>query len=591
MIYIAPLSSWNTAFDTSAHAVEAFLAFGYSITETVGEYPRVEVTVRSVTAASIASRLNHYYVISEQSVDDPAPVELARGVVRLLPTELAEDKMTVVLDCVPPSVDDVKDAYADAHLRTDDEWYDPLTLPEGAEDDADQALLGKSADWYWDRKTLALSTTPLTPSNPIDMSDHVLAGTLSVRVGELPYDRYVMQATVSWTQIAKGTQELPVGSQVLGIPTYTWQDFQQTFPKAGAMVGDNTGWSVAEAYCTDGGVYQTHEFSVSTPDVPPGSTVVAQARLLNCMIRLAYDYEQPREETATLYLDPDGQKIVADGKHTVSEVIKLRTPTIDTSTPEWTSIDDETFEPKHYDVDDEVQYNGKTFRCIEAHDADYDLGFQREFWTVISTKAPLNKSAYSYFDSARGRRTLAHMYLRGLETILRAYRCYEVSFECSWKAARDLTVDKSVALGSMRGLPAGGVVGKVTGVELTADGPSRKAKITMGVFAGRGVAGKPSTGSDVDADGAKFDMSGRPYSAPVNVENLPFVAMELTSINEAGEQYAAMWAADDPKATLESAPTQATITVPVLQEQDLLRRGLSANLVVPVPKGGVFANE
>jgi hypothetical protein len=110
-------------------------------------------------------------------------------------------------------------------------------------------------------------------------------------------------------------------------------------------------------------------------------------------------------------------------------------------------------------------------------------------WEIVPGLSPLGDLRRpAYFSTDRGRRSVEHSIERARKYLLQKARCIEVSFDCAWSVARDLTVDDSVRLEWTK-LPGGEAIGKVISLSLRADGDgNRIATVKIGVCVGTGGA-------------------------------------------------------------------------------------------------------
>lgn len=288
-------------------------------------------------------------------------------------------------------------------------------------------------------------------------------------------------------RVAKGVQTMPAVYQP--IDTYSWQDLMQTLPTAGTPVGDSTGWSVAESYIQYSSMHNLlDEFDVSKEKFVLNDTDVTAVKVLlqpatvAPLIRLAYDFEQQREDRLIVSMPVAQQEILGDDKTERVDVIHLAPLNIDPATPLWVFEDPNTLEPKQYKIDDEVIYKGKKYSCLSDHIAQPEFDFSR--WQLIERKAAINPINAGYFQSARGVRSMRYAIRMLHRRVLQRARCLEVSFQCEWSLARTMSCRDACNVENRK---IGEVRGKISSIKLVADGSKRYAEVTLLTCLGDGT--------------------------------------------------------------------------------------------------------
>lgn len=603
MLYFAWISDPMTTFDPLTHAREDLQVFRLRIHEQAGLVPVVECDIRNPGIAGLLTRTERYALISEQSADDIEPVLLARGRLVGVPTELASDPVTIELQCVPENEDDVLRAAADA-IRVGEvefdpdspdenaESYDPLYVGQDGDEDPSTALDGRLEEWRWDRRTLALSRSSMITGPLIDIGSNALDGSVSAKLLDPPKSKMRLRVVASWTQEAKGVQTLPIDGGNIEVDTYTYDDLISRFPQPGTPIGADTGWMLAEAEIKDLGGTVSFEFDQQTPSkYPPGALLVMKSHTLQVNLRASYDYRQQREEILDIVMPSGCQDVLGDDKTEFVEVINLNNLSVDIYTDEWTYEDPDTLEIKQYAIGDTVTAYGRTWICVHAHAATE--AFQPyldevQLWDRTTSQAAMRDlRSPRLFDTNRGRRAVRHAIRRLRRKLVQRARALEVSFECAWGLAREMTTDHRVRI-EYRQLPGGEATGKVREIELTADDRGRRiARVVIGVLLGTGAVQSPTVGSE-STDGVVYTMSGKEPRIPVDAYSLADKAPSVFElINNAASQTTAMLVAADLEATLASMPTVATIGFEPLREEDLLPRRLSVVCQPPMIPAGI----
>lgn len=599
MLYLSWLKTFNETFDSAKHArEEEFCIRGNIYEQEEGDIIlsgfEVEIPNPGLGVLGLG-RTERYAVLSEKRVDDLTAVELARGRVTAVPTELGQQTLTLTFQCVPPNEDKVLKAAADALRAGVEENYDPdapeserefaesydaLYHSRDASDDPMSALAGRLEFWRWNRKTLAIERVNIHVPSANSVTHHIdetgFEDTLSVSLKNPPRAKTRLRVQTSWTQQAKGVQTYPAIYE--HIETYTWQNLIENIPQAGTAVGEATGWHIAESnihFFEKFGIIDEYRADKEAMDLDDEDVstvqVLLQAAKVGIHVRLGYDYEQQREEYLDITMPVSQQEILGDDKVETADVINLAPLNIDPSTKLWAVEDPTTLEPMQYSVGDFVIFNSHRWRCTRAHEST--SAFPYEYFTEVTSAAPLNYTAPSFFNRPRGIRSMRYG-IRMLQrrVVLRA-RCLELSFQCDWKLARDISCRDFVRIQNRK---IGEVVGKVSAVKLVADNEKRYAEITILSCLGDGQ-NPPNTGPDEQKTGdVVYKLSGNNVSQPVNASALKSQSHVLSIGNDLNDQKGLLRNAPDPVTVVQNNPTVVELIVRPIREENTLSRRLTA---------------
>jgi hypothetical protein len=311
--------------------------------------------------------------------------------------------------------------------------------------------------------------------------------------------------------------------------------------------------------------------------------VLLQPYSISWHLRLAYDYQQQREEVLDISLPASVQDMLGDDREETVEVIQLGALNEDLITPLWGQEDPDTLEMPTYHVGSIVQANGETWKCVAtppAGDAENGV-FRTGGWTQVGAtwsytkwwerepkKAALTTTrAARFFDldgSSRGERAIKHGIRRLMRKALRDAMCVEISYEVEFALAVGMRVGHFATITHSR-LPTGAARGWISSVRLVMDGADRKGIVTMLCSIGEGA------GSSNDVPG--YELSGANPHVPVNVAALPGRAPRQVIVdNVADVQSVAGHSSTDPVAAISALPTSIYLEVAPLVEEDLLRR-------------------
>lgn len=126
--------------------------------------------------------------------------------------------------------------------------YDPLFLSVAERHDVDKVLDGYSKLYHVDPVTLAITTSDvLIGEDGIKefFEEDVVYDSLRTTLQQSPLTRVVVDATVNWTQFAKGHIDLGTKS----VRTYVGEQLMSSWPKPYTAIG--TGWSTRFSYAID----------------------------------------------------------------------------------------------------------------------------------------------------------------------------------------------------------------------------------------------------------------------------------------------------------------------------------------------------
>ncbi len=612
MYYLSFLNSHDQAFDPVAHKENAFFGLHCDFEEReVGEVivPFFTPTIQNPGIAWLASQPSRYAVLSEQAEYDVTPVQLARGRLSALPTELAGDDCQLEFTCVPPDEDAVLraaanvlrigevayDPDADPEDREAPEAYDPLFYSPEADDDPGNALAGTMDVWRWNRLTLVPERVHLINGRVQHVIAGLTAGTyrserLSIKNPPKAVSR--LRLISSWTQSASGDQP----TEFLGtreIDSYNYKDFIENLPQAGTAIGSSTGWTIADAKVKSVETLMAQTFSGGAFASLFGATnhkIKMQPKRVTVGMRAHYEYSQEREEIIDLYMSAGVQSVLDDDKIETVDQITLSSLTLDVTTKEWLYEDPDTLEVLHYLVGDRRQANGRVWLCTFEHDAtetftanhfDETGEVAQNLWVKTAKRAAIDTATSRFADKNRGIRAVRHGLRRLHRIVQRRARAAEVTFEVPWKVGRFITCADECRVENRR-WPGGELVGKVIGVQLKMEGSSRTAIITLGVSVGTGTAPVEPTEDQQETAGIVYDVTAPAVNNPVNAETLDSQGPRILVVeNEADEQErfarAAAESDGDPVAAIAANPTRLRIFYEPLRQEDLITRRISVH--------------
>jgi len=622
MFYIAFLNAYNDPFNPVAHKSNAAffsedVTFGESENGDAAIVPYFKLTVHNPGAAWLASQPSRYAVLSEMYGDATQPVELMRGRMDLLPSELAGDECDINFRCLPPSEDDVlQDAADDLRVGEDSaydpddtpearekyEAYDPLFYGENASDDPGTALMGSLDVWRWNRVTLIPERVNLITG----AVQHLIAGRTAgfhgsdkIRISNPPKAISRLRLTAQWTQATAGQQTSEFLS-AQDVTSYSWQSLLDNFPKPGDAIGNANGWTIAQARieAITNMFPITYGHPVSSVSDATAFQVTLQPKRITMGLRAGFSYSQPREEYLDLYMHAGVQQILDEDKTETVDQLTLGNLTIDVTTKQWIYEDPQTLEVTHYNVGDEVQAAGRAWVCLIEHDAqpqfsmnlfNNDGSVAEQLWQQITKNIAVDGRAPNYWDTRRGIRSVRHG-LRRLERVVqRRARAAEISFDVDWLTGRFITCADECLIENRR-WPGGQAIGKVIAVQ--ANGRKRTVTITVGVSVGTGVAPADKTDDQQQTGDIVYDWTADAINAPVDAYALQgmsptFVIIENEEPAQRAIAEAAVIGGQSPMAVIAQFQTRVRIAFPSLREETLITRRMSATTTNILVRKGI----
>ncbi|MBY3363744.1 hypothetical protein [Rhizobium laguerreae] len=617
MIYLAKLDAWDQPFDPAIHCRNDFRVLSGSLVEREEEEvitAYMKIRVKNPGAAWISTQPQTYYVLSERRRDDPVAVQLARGRIVPLPSELAGKAMDVDLICVPPDEDEVFKAAAnllrvgEVNYDPDDapeareaaERYDPLFYPPEAEDDPTNVLAATTELWRWDRVTLALERVDMITGRTVFTVTAGLVGSERLSLDNPPKAKTKLRMIAQWTQSASGDQNNPFMTNQ-EVTSYNYKSILDGMPSAGTAIGNANGWTIADAYFDDIEPLLPQTFGHQFPSIwgATSQRVTLQAMAMNVTMKAHYEYSQPREEIMDIVMLASVQDVLGDDREEIVEQINLADITLDVTTSDWLYEDPDTLEVKTYAVGDKVQANGKCWICVTAHEAteeftaqlyDEDLNVIATLWQKTPKQAAVDARVAGFFDRPRGKRSVRHGIRRVNRKVQRRARAATIQVEAAWLVGRSMTCADAARIEN-KNLPGGEVLGKITVVELRIDGARRSTILTLATSIGTGVApADPDAGQEQTAD-IVYSVRAPATNEPVDAFGLAikaprFIAIENDANVQNGYAFTAASFGEDPVKAIQENPTKIRVYYDPLRQEDLITRRMSATTMpIHVTKG------
>ena len=607
MSFLALMWSLPGALEDAALPGAAYVTEGWVEESRHGDVSvcRMGVRIPNPGGLSLLGASDRYATLMEGS-DWLGWTTVARGRLVAVPSDVGGSEIEVIFEGVPSNEQELLRADADARrigeidyesssglTKQRAEEYDPLYFAR--DDDDPLSVLVATLDYYrWDRVSNTLSRMPMNSGSNRTLHEDDGFGDVSITMTDPPRSVSRLRVTATWTQEAKGVQTFPIEGSV---KTYSFEDLKSALPQQGSEVGSGTGWHFAEVGCQETPDEIPDEYFVPVEQYAGGdenvtsAKVLLQARTLDISLRLGYDYQQQREDVLTIEMHAGVQDVLGDDREEPVDQLQLAALNLDTETPDWEYEDPDTLEQREYAVGDKVQANGKVYRALVEHDATerFLIGIMADDEYVQLWERTDKKSAMSdlrsakYWDTPRGERSRNHAIRRLRRKVVERAYCVEVSFACSWEFARGTTTAHTVTVHHPL---HGTLTGRVNRVRLNvANDGSRMGEITMLCPVGTGGNGNGGS-EEIEGGGVTYDLTAPTPRSPVNGATLPSVAAQVDVVNDYSNQKTEALFAEDPIAVIQSMPTQVTIAVPVIREEDLIvRRCKVVTAPIAIPQG------
>lgn len=482
-IYFAWVSA-DEVFTPGTHAREDEDVFSVRISEAEGEFALATVEIRNPKQGLLSpARKQRCFISADISGNSSSTVKLLfSGRVVGIPVSLGRE--TVELEFIGRPDDwNAKQAALIAELKASPRHHAALVSDES---DLAQVLEGFAGLPQWSRTTGLVkladidakrALSGLYETSAFDLTSSALEDSLDVTVSGSPLSAVKVELDVSWTQsvpvFSVPLSAVP-GSGVYGKiadifggrpSTLTGDDFAASWPTSGSTL--NGGWSIVSSYVVP---WKEEFFSrlVDVADAPPrvrweDPQYRASFPVFRFYGSLALEgrYEQPRRENVSLLIEADVQPLVEPAE---PEVLQY-------------SIDGASIAPF------DERFISATFRDYDAETKDY---VEQQVSYRIS-KGQLTYPAMSGNPDVIGP-VLTAATARAEARLRLSARCVDVSIDVSFEKAINVDTSSVVRLTDDR-LPGGSATGKVTEVELYADGDgSCVGRVTFACSVGRAIA-------------------------------------------------------------------------------------------------------
>lgn len=472
-------------FDPVAHRRVDEKIASFEIDQTEGDFTALDITVKNPHIGLLnAGRLVWAWLSWDASwkrrgVFTPDMRPLFLGRLLGIPKDILSERVTLSFIARPSDFADQKELLA-ASLRTLPE-YDPVFLTPEAQANPDSVLEARPALWHIDRTTLEVSTSHiLVGEDGLEefLESEIPNDSVQINIGQVPARTIQMTGRVNWTQASSGRVNL--GN--FNFMTYAGKSLLDGWPKTGdtfdggwfvtsGNMRDNYGidtaeltnfsiqWTNTEAKHNVGDTLSTSISSsqavLSSPSIVISLTSATKSGIgeasinstnlrvplwaLSGNLELGYNAARDRQETISFTIRANFQSLVTVPDDTDVKFIDLTGGDVGTPLP-----------------GGEVPINSLLRR--------------------------------SYFSTDRGLRTLEYLLLRARAELLLASRAIEITFNCKFDRAIELSCRKNALIHDRR-IPGGFAQGKITKYSIKLDGSDGTPYGTVSIGCAIGYGG------------------------------------------------------------------------------------------------------
>jgi hypothetical protein len=542
-LYFAWVAPSETTFDPAVHNREDEDVFGFTVEHSEGDFAGLEIEIRNPRVGLLAPARKVHAFLSYDTGTEIKP--LFRGRLVGIPDDINQEVVRLQFTARPDNYTAQKTALA-ATLKVLP-YYDPVFIAKDKWDDPDAVLEARSELWHIDRVTGVLTTSDLLvgeDGNEDFLASDVPYDTVGVHLNQTPLRTVTMDAEVGWSQRDSGT--LPVYSNA-SFTSFLADSVAQEWPKAGANLGG--GWTVTAGYASTNidnipsDAFHTdinlpappdaipEDQTVIEPPPPPPRNTVGRPIPGNWVFILTHQEVQGKSSAteASLRVREEGVIIPLV---TVYGTLVVR-----------------------YDADrnrkERLRFTlqADTQPIITLPGEDEVLGLSisgNDVGKDVAGEFPIGSSRRrSYFPTARGLRSIEYLICLARAHLILRSRAVEVTFECAFERAIELSCRKNARLFDAR-LLGGSALGKIIKYGFSADGDSGKliGAVTIGCAIGFGgavaenpgvptyvVDGFVSTGYQFYANQVEvLPASDVGYTVPIDTSNDDGLVFPLTNV-------------------------------------------------------------
>lgn len=536
MFYLAWVDDGDTTFGPE-HYVEAEKFFQWKIEHQEANLAKLTLQIRNPRVGLLSASRKQWAWFSWRKPDNSV-VALFHGRILGVPSEIEEDLIQIELLANPPDFEAQQLALA-ASLRVLP-LFDPVFIAVDQLLSPDAVLEGRSAQWHVGRVDKQVTISDMLDGEDglvvFSAADHFYDGLSISHQGEA-LRQINVEATVNWGQVVAGQVDITkplndafrvAGSAGLTIDSYTGQGLQSDWRVEGDEIGGGWGYGPSTLTLLSGdGITATWIDMTLTPS-STGDGEDAGEDSVNPFDRARFYLWTFAQSTKLKY--------AATRQYTEVLTFSLKADVQDMLTT--------TESPRVQD------FKIGSSEVVAALDPEPDSASGTGGSGGVDAAMPIGDlRANTYFNSSRGKQSLAFLIAVARSKLIVASRIVTVTCDIRFADAVDLSCRKSATVEDPR-IPGGTAQGKIVAYTFGLDGSSGElyGSLVIGCAVGRGnTLGAPADGVPTYADasytGADYqfydgadvevfpsEVTYRNYSRHIRDDGLNFFSLTPASV-------------------------------------------------------------
>jgi hypothetical protein len=514
--YFAWVEPSETTFDPNVHNREDEDVFGFTVEHAEGDFAGLEIEIRNPRVGLLAPGRKVHAWLSWNIGSEIKP--LFHGRLVGIPDDVNQDIVRLQFTARPDDYAAQKRQLAEALKERP--YYDPVFIAKDKWDDPDTVLEARSELWHIDRVTGELTTSDLLvgeDGNEDFLASEVPYDSVSVHLNQTPLRSVSVTAEVGWTQADNGTLPIYYNSQ---FQSFLADSVAEVWPRAGSSLGG--GWTVltghastsidnipSDAFHTDITLNAPpdpipEDQTVIEPPPPPPRNKVGRP-IPDDWIFVLTHYEVQGKSSATEATLRVRQEGVIIPFVTIYGTLIVRYEASRARKEQVTfTLNAATQAIITQPGEDEV---------LELSLSGNDVGKD-----VVGEMPIGSVRRRSYFPTARGLQSLEYLICLARAHLLLRSRAVEVTFECAFERAIELSCRKNARVFDPR-LPGGNALGKIVKYGFSADGGTGKllGTVTIGCAIGFGGAVTEIGGTPAYVDEGYVGLGYQFYQGQIEV--------------------------------------------------------------------------
>lgn len=305
------------AFSIAHHRYDENV-FSLRVSHAEGEFASAVVTIENPRAGLLNAARKQWVWLSLDTDATAGVVPLIYGRLVGIPSRLEAETLDLTFIARPPTYEAAKTALADGMKIAP--YYDDIWITPDRRDDPDAVLEFYPSRWHIDRIDHAVTASDMIvgEDGTVDFDTAILEGSLDVSITQTPLRKLLVEAELSWNQLATGfvdvSDNLVEVAHAAGtttknaISSMTGDGLAKDWPVEGDSIGQ--GWTVGQASVTrmDGTVVPP---TYVTTFLSYGHQRVLEVNLLP-HLECAYDVSRRRLERVSFTMDADVQPVLTE---------------------------------------------------------------------------------------------------------------------------------------------------------------------------------------------------------------------------------------------------------------------------------------